>query len=484
MKRLISIGTLFVFLQATAACSTSNESTNCTKDSDCGAGEICDPADNTCKPCVPNCDGICCGDDGCGGTCPFNCQTGYFCDQITCKCDSCGCTTDTDCFPGRCCKDCVCIEKDCTSLECGPDPVCNISCGDCLDCNGESDPAMCNADGTCQQVCCPDCEGKCCGDDGCGGICQDNCSEDGRKCNQYKCECMVPGRLGDPCPYGDVNKTSAPCGGDMICVGIPADGVVGICPGGSKDECTQLAPSRNPDCVDGNCGGSFCAIGCDANGNCTDGYVPMVFNGICFCTLADGYSDIGEPCPFEGIHENAFFCRAGLTCYGIRPDGQAGTCPGGDPLECSQIRYTWNPECAANGNCGASFCSDECDAQGNCQDYRFEPMDIGGTCFCVPEDVGNAQAGDPCPFYDVNATSDNCAAGLACLGVAADGNSGNCPSGDPAECTDFPASLNPDCVAGNCGFSFCSEECDSQGDCTSGYQPQIVGGTCYCVPAN
>jgi hypothetical protein len=108
---------------------------------------------------------------------------------------------------------------------------------------------------------------------------------------------------------------------------------------------------------------------------------------------------------------------------------------------------------------------------------------VSGTCYCIPDEGGSGQPGEPCPFGEVNGTADNCAAGLVCLGFPDNGTSGTCPGGNITECTDIPASANPDCVNGNCGASFCAEQCDAQGNCPAGFWPQDVGGTCYCIPA-
>jgi hypothetical protein len=170
------------------------------------------------------------------------------------------------------------------------------------------------------------------------------------------------------------------------------------------------------------------------------------------------------------------FCASGLACLG---NDNTGSCPGGSVAECG-IPDVQNPDCV-NGVCGFSHCSPRCDAQGNCE-TGYVPTDLGGTCYCVPDVTGSAQAGDPCPFGDVNATADFCAAGLACLGFPADGQAGKCPGGDPVECIDIPSNANPDCVGDNCGASFCSEECDAQGNCPAGFWPQEIGGTCYCIP--
>jgi hypothetical protein len=104
----------------------------------CGASSL----DVSCVPaCVPDCTGLQCGDDGCGGSCGT-------------------CAVGEDCIGGMCLPGCV---PDCTGLQCGDDG-CGGSCGTCVvgeDCIG----------GTCLPGCVPDCTGLQCGDDGCGGIC-------------------------------------------------------------------------------------------------------------------------------------------------------------------------------------------------------------------------------------------------------------------------------------------------------------------------
>ncbi|MFH1532374.1 MAG: hypothetical protein ABIK09_16745 [Pseudomonadota bacterium] len=85
--------------------------------------------------CVPDCDGLQCGWDGCGGTCG-ECLEGASCEAGTC------------CIPA------------CAGKDCGPDG-CGGLCGDCP------------GDGVCAggSCCVPSCEGKDCGTDGCGGWC-------------------------------------------------------------------------------------------------------------------------------------------------------------------------------------------------------------------------------------------------------------------------------------------------------------------------
>ena len=92
----------------------------------------CDP--NTCE-CIrniyPDCAGRCCGDDGAGGECPDECPEGTHCDPYVCVCERDQCTTKDDCIPGKCCVGDECQWPDCSELECGPDPVCGKECGPC-----------------------------------------------------------------------------------------------------------------------------------------------------------------------------------------------------------------------------------------------------------------------------------------------------------------------------------------------------------------
>jgi hypothetical protein len=119
----------------------------------------------------------------------------------------------------------------CAQFDCGAEPVCD--CGAC--------PAdvQCNQ-GTC---CVPDCDGKNCGDDGCGGECGACAGEcvDG--------VCCVP------------NCFLKECGDDGC------GGVCGLCIG-LEDTCAAGQCVCVPDCVDKDCGSDGCGGNC---GTCDDG---------------------------------------------------------------------------------------------------------------------------------------------------------------------------------------------------------------------
>ncbi|MCX7943190.1 MAG: hypothetical protein N2746_01605 [Deltaproteobacteria bacterium] len=138
-----------------------------------------------CKNCTPNCFGKQCGPDGCGGTCGScgdlqRCNANGVCE---CKYLSCG---GACCNQGQVCHNNTCCTPNCFGKQCGPDG-CGGTCGSC------GDLQRCNANGVCEceylscggvccgvdevcdnNVCClPDCNNKECGHDGCGGSCGD-----------------------------------------------------------------------------------------------------------------------------------------------------------------------------------------------------------------------------------------------------------------------------------------------------------------------
>jgi len=153
-----------------------------------GMQEVCDQGQCVCQPA---CDGKECGEDGCGGGCGecsehFACADGLcvyqpWCGDGTCDTDlleDCEtCTADCPCGCGETCADGTCAFMACEGKECGENG-CGGSCGICP---GAQDQCL---DGQC--ICQPACEGKQCGDDGCGGQCGP--CPNGEACNdQFQC---------------------------------------------------------------------------------------------------------------------------------------------------------------------------------------------------------------------------------------------------------------------------------------------------------
>jgi len=120
--------------------------------------------------CDPDCFGRCCGPDGCDGICPDICgDLGGTCNEDSCSCVG-GCTPET----------CAELGKECGSWPDGCDGT--AECGSC------PSPQICDANGACQD-CAPDCAGRCCGSDGCDGICPDTCTGASGFCDVSQCTC-------------------------------------------------------------------------------------------------------------------------------------------------------------------------------------------------------------------------------------------------------------------------------------------------------
>jgi len=129
-----------------------------------------------------------------------------------------GCGSNNNCTP------------DCTGKVCGPDGcggTCSPGCGAGETCN--------EATGQCESGCVPACTGKCCGDDGCEGTCPDNCEDTGQTCNTTTCVCegscepdcngkeCGPDGCGSTCPPGcsageQCNETTGQCEGSNLSI--------------------------------------------------------------------------------------------------------------------------------------------------------------------------------------------------------------------------------------------------------------------------
>lgn len=230
----------------------------------CEGGKCVDP----CKPTPLLCKANPCGDDGCGGTCG-TCKSGEACtagkcvglppvdDPTSCKghCSGtapagCSCMPSCKTFD-TCCKDydalCLCT-PDCTGKECGSNG-CGGGCGACPD----AKPA-CGADGKCTDKCTPQCKGATCGPDGCGGTC--GACATGSTC-AWTQQCVPSTWQCDPGYYADKIGCDCGCGApDPDCktagttvYGCPAKvacGESGVC---STAKCLANAECKNQWCV-------------------------------------------------------------------------------------------------------------------------------------------------------------------------------------------------------------------------------------------
>lgn len=272
-------------------------------------------------------------------------------------------------------------EKECESIE-----DCRVAYGD----NYVCDPS----DWKCK--CFPDCTDKCCGDDGCGGNCPDNCVDD-LWCDNDTCRCYK-----ECCQY-DENCLMGECCRDCECVRMACGdlecGPDPVC-GKECGPCSEGYNCINGYCIEDPC--VFCKLGYTCQygickpavslpGNCieTDDCPPGYYceNHVCYecpydsqredCEWRGEYGIIGYPCPTEsGVNIQGKECDPCLTCSG---GYELGDCV--DASDCL-LPEGYNPECLL-GKCGYSFCSRSCEDV-DCPP-GFVPDVSLGECYCFPE---------------------------------------------------------------------------------------------------
>ena len=205
-------------------------SVNCEdQDANCQEG-ACVPN----QGCIPSCEGEACGEnsDGCGGDC--GCDVGEFCSEGD-LCEKQTCVPNEPMCDGE-------IATTCDAQGAGPDTEAQTQ-----DCSLTNE--TCN-DGACE--CTPDCTGKTCGSDGCGGTCGSGCKIDeycaaNQVCQQQTC---VPN---EPICDGEIATTCDAKGAG------PDTGVT-----------TQNCADTDQTCAEGQCVSLGCAAGCVPGEECID----------------------------------------------------------------------------------------------------------------------------------------------------------------------------------------------------------------------
>ncbi|MFH1532963.1 MAG: SMP-30/gluconolactonase/LRE family protein, partial [Pseudomonadota bacterium] len=349
---------------------------------DCPGTDVCQAG--ACVDCQPLCAGKDCGADGCGGTCGVCakdeiCAAGQCVTPDSCV-GACGGQADAGCFCDPACQEYGdCCEDVCDQC---PEICAVVECGECPE--GE----VCDPQGQC---CTPDCEGKTCGDDGCGGDCGDcppeEICEDGAcvpgGCNGIPWEgCCAAGAL-QFCDQGNLVQMS--CAGDPDCGWNSGAGYYdcGTEGGGDPDgvlpmDCMDYCV---PDCADKECGSDGCDGSCGA---CADGdaciaaaCVPDPCEGIDFFGCCDGQT-------LRWCQDGAAFekdCGKMTGACGWSDQGgdyNCGTDGGEDPsgAHSKPCPGSCVPDCDGSG-CGDDGCGGTC---GTCED--------GETCeggACVPD---------------------------------------------------------------------------------------------------
>ena len=525
-------------------------------------------------PCVQQCSGKTCGTDGCGGTCG-TCSAGSFCNAgvcTACTCtgkqcgdDGCGtgcgtcpagkvCGQDDQCGPDACggityegcCEGTVlkyCDNGTLQSGDCGaatPPSTCGWSTSGYYDCgNTGADPSgtypiACAA-------CTPDCTGKACGDDGCGGSCgtcgtctvcdangQCIASPAGARCGLCKAcngagACSLPPVDDASCPstfncdgldslcrhYHAVTLSGARCAGLGLCKGVPgvctdftdaefgtscgnawcqgsvlnrADMCgVGVTSGGCNDGGSQ-------DCAPYNCSANACLAKCLAPGDCASGaYCDAA--GKCQGKKAEGVPCAGADQCQKGFCVDGVCCNTSCSgvCASCVIEGNVGTCKpvlaGTDPQgECSTAG-TCGGTCNGMGACTAATPGQPCGTCRTCNGSgQCVPSADGTSCegawFCLK---GETCLGGQC----AGGGATDCSDGNPCTSDGCDETVKQCtrvPVGDGTSCSDGNACNGVEtCVGGAC-LSGSPVDCEDGNPCTTDRCDPVAGG-CNHAPA-
>ncbi|GMV44508.1 MAG: hypothetical protein AMXMBFR64_62240 [Myxococcales bacterium] len=332
-------------------------------------------------------------------------------------------------------------------------------------------------------TCTPDCDGKDCGDDGCGGVC-------GVCAAPYLCggdTCGLPPL--DTCL--DIIECYGPCGESVacaeLCYGGAAPGAkaaydaVGWC-------VTTSCPSGDLQCIFTHCKAEWDA--------CTGGCAP---------------SCAGKECGSDGCGGSCGSCGPAASCVGGKclacepscdgkqcgPDGCGGSCGGcADGAAClpSGVCPTCVPSCAGRV-CGWDGCEGSC---GTCP--TGQGCTPEGQCACSPACGGKGCGTDGC-----GGSCGTCAAGQVCLAqgwcacapdcngrqCGPDGCGGICGTCGPADTCEADGNCSacvPDCATRECGDDGCGGLCGTCGAgavCGASGQCELTGclatPTCLCV---
>ena len=380
--------------------------------------------------CTPQCEGKECGDDGCGGECGDTPCTG-FCVEGLCYSEG-GCMASSTAGCDGCdCEACVCeIDPFCCGAEggtwdnycqlyclfdcggCGVDETCGDgtclgaeNCVNCLDDCGCDDSTVCFE----YECCAPDCDGKECGDNGCGGVCggcdpgyicnaAQLCEEcipacDGKECGDDGCG----GQCGE-CPEGESCQTG-------LCVG-DSDEYPAACRGFSQPSAASCGDVDDLGCCDTLGRVVFCYQNALYCADCVGLGAPS-----CGWNAEYSYYDCGTDGSANPANAESIVCPEVVICVpdctdkecgNNGCDGSCGTCDAGHHCQEGKCMLSCTPDCIGK-QCGSDGCTGTCgtcDEGTTCQNSTcvavVEP-DVITEDTTVPQDVTEQDTTQPEP---------------------------------------------------------------------------------------
>ncbi len=308
--------------------------------------------------------------------------------------------------------------------------------------------------GSCDCPCVPDCDGKVCGPDGCGGTCglcqdppDDTCSGEATRrwyepdgnCQAGQCDytahvepcphgCDAGACLPDPCDALTCDQPPGPCHAAAgTCVATPEphceydlleDGAACddelICNGHESCMAGTCQPGEAPDCseFDGPCGQGICD---EAAGGCTTDPAPdgsscgdgSFCNGAETCQAGECVAGQAPDCSHLDSQCAYGDCSEGLTKCVARPRNTGESCD--DGLFCNGHESCHNGECVSSGDV---ICEQPAEP---CQRASCDEASQGCLVTYLPDDT-------VCDDADDCTLDDACQAGACVSGaIAPDG---------------------------------------------------------------
>jgi len=410
----------------------------------------------------------------------------YTCGDGTCDpgedCDT--CVADCGCDEGLTCLAAECVAQDCEPNEtkCNGQEV--LTCGS----DGQwKVKSVCAADKVCfeEHCCAPDCMGKQCGDDGCGGTCG-TCIAD-EKCVGGSClECQTNAdctKEGEVCSGGECIPSGPACGdgecnGEETMCDCPDDcgtcpgccDAAGVCKGGDElDACGKNGADCDACNADEACDDGECQ---ETQTECGDGDCGEEEN--CYACPDDCGECTGDCCESNGTpgceDTELTACVCGLDDY-CCSSAWDDVCVGEAIADCGAV--------CGPAECGDGTCNGDEDCETCPEDCEECPGDCGDgdcgeeeNCYACPEDCGEC-TGDCCESNgtpgceDADLTACVCELDGYCCSSEWDGI---CVQQAMADCD---APCGPFCGDGLCDDTedceTCPEDCDEcPGDCGNG----------------
>ena len=192
----------------------------------------------------------------------------------------------------------------CQGKSCGQKSSCGTTCVSQTCGSGKT----CDRNGFCVSQCTPNCKGKTCGSDGCGGVCGGVCGSDDY-CNNGNClPCSCNGPGGNfLCGTDQCGRSCGSCGGQEKCLGAWA-----------SYNLSYNCVACTPNCPDGYCGSDGCGGYC----SCSAGQA---------CSSSDDYTSgtcgactpncDGKICGDDGCGGSCGSCNGGDMCGSLSGSG-------------------------------------------------------------------------------------------------------------------------------------------------------------------